>query len=291
MTVQLQESSQTTVTIQRENREGNEYNRKQDSLKPERKRSYSKFHLYQHSVLVLFAAFLLFGSVMIANNQPAAHAANPGPGNGCNWYRVQRGDTLGAIAWRYRSNFWTLAQVNGIRNVNLIFVGQNLCIPYRLGSGPSNGGSTPAGVLSNGVVRWYAYNALEWSTRPQVTAMLRRAAAIYHLPANLLLAIAWQESGWTQHVIARDGGIGVMQLMPYTAQSLNASTGVRRDPYHLWDNINLGATYLSYLWHNFNGNLVKVISAYNEGGWAVIHRGIFNWRYVNSVLYLMRVYR
>ena len=29
----------------------------------------------------------------------------------------------------------------------------------------------------------------------------------------------------------------------------------------------------------------------NEGGWAVIHRGIFNWRYVNNVLYLMQVFR
>ena len=118
--------------------------------------------------------------------------------------------------------------------------------------------------------------------------MLRQAAYRYGLPANLLLAIAWQESNWTQHVIAWDGGIGVMQLMPYTAASINAGTGIRRNPYNLWDNINLGATYLNWLWHNFRGNLVDVISAYNEGGWAVIHRGIFNWNYVNSVLYLMR---
>ena len=55
--------------------------------------------------------------------------------------------------------------------------------------------------------------------------------------------------------------------------------------------VNLGDTYLYWLYHNFHGNLVKVISAYNEGGWAVIHRGIFNWRYVNNVLYLMRVFR
>jgi len=118
--------------------------------------------------------------------------------------------------------------------------------------------------------------------------MLRLVAARYSLPANLLLAIAWQESGWYQHVIAWDGGIGVMQLMPYTAMGINAGTGMRRDPYRLWDNINLGATYLSWLWRDFHGYLAKVISAYNEGGWAVIHRGIFNWRYVRNVLYLMR---
>ncbi len=81
--------------------------------------------------------------------------------------------------------------------------------------------------------------------------MLRAAAHNYGLPVNLVMAIAWQESGWNQHVIARDGGIGVMQLMPYTAMGINASTGIRRNPYHLWDNINLGATYLSWLYHNF----------------------------------------
>jgi hypothetical protein len=290
MTVQLQKSYQTTVIRQRENRENNGWNREQEHLKPGSERGYTKFHLYRQSILLLLAAFLLFGSVIVASNQPAAHAANPGTGNACNWYRVQRGDTLSGIAWHYHSNIWTLAKVNNIWNVNLIFVGQNLCIPYRLGSS-SDYGSAASGLLPNGTVRWYAYNALDWSTRSQVTTLLRQAAAIYHLPANLLLAIAWQESGWTQHVIARDGGIGVMQLMPYTAQALNASTGVRRDPYHLWDNINLGAIYLSYLWYNFGGNLVKVVSAYNEGGWAVIHRGIFNWSYVNNVLYLMRVYR
>ncbi len=141
--------------------------------------------------------------------------------------------------------------------------------------------------MSNGVVRWYDYSALNWSSQGEIRSLLNQAAAHYGLPANLLMAIAWQESGWNQHVIAWDGGIGVMQLMPYTAMSLNASTHIRRDPYHLVDNIYLGATYLYYLWHNFHGNLSDVISAYNEGGWAVVHRGIFNWRYVDNVLALM----
>jgi len=247
--------------------------------------------IYKHLVLSVLAALLLFGS-LVSSDQPSAYAANPGSGNGCHWYTVHWGDTLSGIAWSYHTTIWTLANVNHIRNVNLIFVGQQLCIPYSRRGGSGNGGGGGAsGLYSNGAVRWYAYNALQWSTRSQVVALLRQAAWHYGLPANLLLAIAWQESGWHQHVIAWDGGIGVMQLMPYTAMGINRSTGIRRDPYRLVDNIYLGATYLYWLWHNFRGNLVKVISAYNEGGWAVIHRGIFNWRYVHSVLYLMRVFR
>jgi hypothetical protein len=260
--------------------------------KQHRRRFAPRFLLSKNMVLLVCSAVLLFSSFVVSQDQHSAQAANPGPGNGCNWYTVHRGDTLSAIAWRYNTNYSTLARVNGIWNVNLIFVNQRLCIPFRVRNGGNSGGGRGSnGVLSNGTVLWYAYGALQWSSRGQVEALLRRAAAIYGLPARLVLAIGWQESGWYQHVIAWDGGIGVMQLMPYTAMGLNIQTGIRRDPYHLWDNILLGTTYLRSLWNGFHGNLVKIISAYNEGGWAVIHRGIFNWRYVNNVLSLMRSFR
>jgi len=242
-------------------------------------------YFYKQMALLTVTALMVLGFFIVSYNQPTAFAANPGSGYGCAWYIVRRGDTLSVIAWRNNTTTWRLATVNHIRNVNMIFTGQRLCIPYVVRGVQARQAS---GILANGTVRWYAFNALEWSTRWQVVSMLRLVAVHYRLPANLLLAIAWQESGWYQHVIAWDGGIGVMQLMPYTAMGINAGTGSRRDPYHLWDNINLGAIYLSWLWRDFHGNLVKVISAYNEGGWAVIHRGIFNWRYVRNVLYLMQ---
>ncbi|MBA2677216.1 MAG: transglycosylase SLT domain-containing protein, partial [Ktedonobacteraceae bacterium] len=59
-------------------------------------------------------------------------------------------------------------------------------------------------------------------------------------------------------------------------------------PYKLSDNIELGAIYLRSLMNGFHGNLNEVISAYNEGGWSVVHRGIFNWKYVNNVRALMQ---
>lgn len=257
-----------------------------------------KPYIYKHIVLIVCTVVLLFGSLLLTHEtQPNAHAANPGSGRACSWYTIRFGDTLANIAWSHRTTIWTLAQVNGIGNINLIFAGRQICIPYVVrggttnsGSGNTGGSSGVSGIYNNGYVPWYNYNALDWSTRSQVAAQLRQVAWNYGLPANLVLAIGWQESGWTQHVIARDGGIGVMQLMPYTAMSINSSTGIHRDPYKLWDNLNLGATYLRWLWNTFHGNLYQVISAYNEGGWAVMHRGIFNWNYVNSVMYLMRTF-
>jgi LysM repeat protein len=44
-------------------------------------------------------------------------------------YIVQRGDTLSSIALRYGVSLWSIAQVNGISNPSLIYVGQELRIP------------------------------------------------------------------------------------------------------------------------------------------------------------------
>ncbi|HZO72468.1 MAG TPA: transglycosylase SLT domain-containing protein [Ktedonobacteraceae bacterium] len=248
----------------------------------------------KQGVLLVVTVVLLLGSTTVSQSTSKAQAANPGPGNSCSWYSIHYGDTLSRIALSYRTTVWTLARVNYIRNVNLIFAGQSLCVPYSSGhhsggssSSVSSSGGFSSGVSYNGYVRWYDYQALGWSSQSQVAYLLRSAAARYGLPASLLEAIAWQESGWSQHVISRDGGIGVMQIMPYTAMGLNTMTGIRHDPYKLADNIELGAIYLHSLWFGLHGNITLVISAYNEGGWNVIHRGIFNWRYVDDVRALM----
>lgn len=44
-------------------------------------------------------------------------------------HRVQRGDTLYSIAWRYGVSVRAIAAANGIRNIHLIYVGQRLIIP------------------------------------------------------------------------------------------------------------------------------------------------------------------
>ena len=230
--------------------------------------------------LVLLSVLLLCGSIATFSLRASLLAANASLDKACGWYTVRIGDTLTNIASQYHTTISLLAHVNGIHNVNLIFVDQRLCLPRHHPTGN--------GILPNGVVRWYDYQDLDWSNRSQVHNLLYQVAADHHLPPKLLLAIAWQESGWTQHVIAWDGGIGVMQLMPYTAQGINSGIGRQLSPYDLSDNLNLGANYLAWLWNNFHGDLPKVISAYNEGGWSVQHRGIFNWNYVNNVLALMQ---
>jgi len=257
------------------------------SLPKERWSSSSHFSNYHQAMLLVVIALLSLGSWIVISAEASAYGANSGPGKVCGWYTVLPGDTLGGISGYYHTSIRGLAQANHISNINRISVGQHLCIPT---TGSGHAGGPASGLLPNGAVRSFAYNALEWSSHQQAASLLRQAAARHGLPANLLMAIAWQESGWNQHVIAHDGGIGIMQIMPTTAQGLNKQVRGHYDPYKLRDNIELGAIYLHSLWQGFHGNQTKVISAYNQGGWSVIHRGIFNWSYVHNVQALMKRY-
>jgi LysM repeat protein len=53
---------------------------------------------------------------------------------------VQRGDTLSGIAARYKVGLERLVCYNGIRNANLLSIGQELLIPPKGFDCPSRGG-------------------------------------------------------------------------------------------------------------------------------------------------------
>jgi soluble lytic murein transglycosylase-like protein len=126
------------------------------------------------------------------------------------------------------------------------------------------------------------------------------------VPADLLYAVAWQESGWQSAIIACDGGIGTMQVMTDTAAWMNQRFGTTWNIKTLSGNTMLGGQYLAWLTKYFGDQLVPasydlgaadhvllnaVISAYNYGfgavnlaqGWD----GIPNKSYVNNVRALM----
>ncbi|MFJ2776738.1 transglycosylase SLT domain-containing protein [Kitasatospora sp. NPDC087315] len=67
------------------------------------------------------------------------------------------------------------------------------------------------------------------------------------LPANLVRAIAWQESGWQSGILACDGGIGTMQIMPATVSWMNSKFGTASDPKTLAGNVQLGTQLLDWL--------------------------------------------
>ena len=93
--------------------------------------------------------------------------------------------------------------------------------------------------------------------------LVQNAANQYGIPANLLNAVIQQESGGQADVVSPAGAIGVMQLMPETAQALGVE-----NPYDAAQNINGGAKYLRQQMDRF-GDTAKALAAYNAGPGAV----------------------
>lgn len=87
---------------------------------------------------------------------------------------------------------------------------------------------------------------------------------------SLAYAVMKAESGFSEHAVSEDGAVGLMQLMPTTAEFIARKTGVPFAPDRLFEggyNATLGCAYLKYLLNKFR--LREAIAAYNAGEGAV----------------------
>lgn len=96
----------------------------------------------------------------------------------------------------------------------------------------------------------------------------QKAADTYHISVDLLRAVAKQESGFQSNIVSSAGAIGIMQLMPSTAEYLGVT-----NPYDPEQNIMGGAKLLSELYERYNGNLDFTLAAYNAGAGSVDNYG------------------
>ena len=97
---------------------------------------------------------------------------------------------------------------------------------------------------------------------------LRTAAEKYRIPVELLRAVMAVESNSNARAVSEKGAVGLMQLMPRTAQDMYVGD--------IWDpaqNIEGGARYLRYLANQYQGDVVKTLAAYNAGPDAVRRAG------------------
>ena len=89
----------------------------------------------------------------------------------------------------------------------------------------------------------------------------------YGIDAGLIASVANVESGFNESSISNKGAIGVMQLMPSTAQWIAEKLKEDFSEELLFNgeyNIKLGTYYLSYLLLQF-GNVETALCAYNAG--------------------------
>jgi soluble lytic murein transglycosylase-like protein len=122
-----------------------------------------------------------------------------------------------------------------------------------------------------------APNAPSWLTRHpalrKYEPLLEQAAKEYALDLPLLKAVMAAESGFNPGAVSPRGAVGLMQVMPATAQRYGVQADRKKTvEQKLTDpktNIRLAARYLHDLMRMFSGELALVLASYNAGEGAV----------------------
>jgi len=100
------------------------------------------------------------------------------------------------------------------------------------------------------------------------SSLIQQTAQRYQVDPDLVHAIVQVESEYNPHARSPKGALGLMQLIPGTAERF----GVRNllDPLQ---NLEGGVTYLRYLLDLFKGDVTLSLAAYNAGESSVAHHG------------------
>ncbi len=111
-------------------------------------------------------------------------------------------------------------------------------------------------------------SAIDQANREKIEQMIREVSARYRVDPALVRAVMQTESNWNSSAVSRKGALGLMQLIPGTAQQLGVHNAF--DPKQ---NLDGGVRYLHTLLERYNGDLDKALAAYNAGPGAVDRAG------------------
>jgi soluble lytic murein transglycosylase len=98
---------------------------------------------------------------------------------------------------------------------------------------------------------------------PRHLELVQKYAAAHELEPALVLSVMKQESSFRINAESGQGALGLMQLLPGTAEGLEK--GVASQLLQVEPNIRVGTKYLRYLLDYFCGNRAFVLAAYNAG--------------------------
>ena len=101
-------------------------------------------------------------------------------------------------------------------------------------------------------------------TKAEITDLITKYSEENNLDADFVKAVIQQESGFNPNATSKCGAMGLMQLMPATAESLGVT-----DAYDAEQNIYGGTKYLKGLMDRFGNNKELALAAYNAGPNAV----------------------
>lgn len=118
----------------------------------------------------------------------------------------------------------------------------------------------------------------------KLVPLIDTAAKANGVDAKLVHAVIRAESGYNVNALSPKGAVGLMQLIPATAQRYGVANS-----YDPAQNINGGTRYLRDLLKMFNGNMELALAGYNAGENAVIRAGNRIPPYPETMAYVPKV--
>jgi soluble lytic murein transglycosylase-like protein len=225
-------------------------------------------------VLLTGATLVAFAAPAVAKEKAPAAAGSarlrnehPAPPKGVRLtattarYTVRKGDSLALVAGRFATTVKALRAANGLTSAT-IHPGQVLQVP---------GAQVPSRLPAKLPAPLKAA-----PERLSLVPVFVAAAKEFSVPYDLLMSLAYTESGWQRSAVSDDGAVGVTQLLPMTARWVAGTLLHERgldlaDPE---DNIRMSARFLGYLLELTGGSQFTALAAYYQGHVAVQRNGV-----------------
>lgn len=155
---------------------------------------------------------------------------------------------------------------------NSVRVGIPEVPPEPIAVEPEREASEPPRILTEESQKSDAAAEVEKPAEPEVTVaekpsgdrdideIIKDTAKKYGIDPNLVRAVVKTESNFDPKAVSVAGAMGLMQLMPKTAEGLGVD-----DAFDPVQNINGGAKYLSQMLNRYHGKIDHALAAYNWG--------------------------
>ena len=220
---------------------------------------------------------------------PPAAAPAPAPVT----HRVTAGEHLTSIAARYGTTIEAIARANGLVDPSYVRSGQVITIPgAESGAGAAAQGAQPdpGDLVTDGMPSEMA--ALV-ARRSAIGRLIGGEAQRHGVDPAFAMAVAWHESGWQADVVSWAGAVGVMQLLPATADWVGTTMlGETVNPSDARSNVRAGVTLLRHYLDRYGGDRALVLAAYYQGQTAADRHGVYavTRPYIASIIALQELF-
>jgi LysM repeat protein len=165
-------------------------------------------------------------------------------------YVVREGDSLTAIAAKFRTTIAAVAAANKIDPAKPIVIGQKLQLTV----------AAPSALASQTI---------------DVRALLDAWAGRLGFDAHLVRALAWMESGFQTKIVSSAGAVGVLQTLPTTRAYVENVLNGGPIPHTVDGDVHVGVLYLKHLLDAFGGDEKLALAGWYQGERAVRAHGAY----------------